>query len=103
MERHPADAEDPALRAEAGTEPSTEGVSTPDGAFETFRASVPDVSQARNRHGTNEPGSDSGPPLIGDEGYLEHLFAAFENGHVTEEEWHQGDRAHRFVVARKSP
>jgi hypothetical protein len=31
------------------------------------------------------------------------VFAAFENGHITEEEWHQGDRAHRFVVARKSP
>jgi hypothetical protein len=96
------DVEDPALRAEAGTEAGTERAATPDGAFETFRASVPDVSRHGSWHGTNEPGSDSAPPLVGDEGYLEHLFAAFENGHVTEEEWHQGDRAHRFVVARKS-
>ena len=38
------------------------------------------------------------PPLIGDDGYLEHLFAAFERGVVTEREWKQGERAHRFVV-----
>jgi hypothetical protein len=38
-------------------------------------------------------------PAIGDEGYLDHLFAALEQGLVTEGEWRQGDRAHRFVVA----
>ena len=36
--------------------------------------------------------------IIGDDGYLEHLFAAFENGHITEDEWHQADKAHRFVA-----
>jgi len=27
----------------------------------------------------------------------EHLFSAFEKGVVTEAEWKQGERAHRFV------
>jgi Protein of unknown function (DUF3631) len=37
--------------------------------------------------------------LIGDEDYLEFLFAAFENGYITADEWHEGERAHRFVRA----
>jgi hypothetical protein len=95
------DAADPALpafRAEAGTEAGTERAATPNGAFESFRASVPVRSRHGSWHGTNEPGSEL--PLVGDEGYLEHLFAAFEKGHVTEDEWKQADRAHRLVLAR---
>jgi hypothetical protein len=42
------------------------------------------------------------PPVIGGADYLEHLFAALKNGLITEDEWHEGDRAHRLVVARKS-
>jgi hypothetical protein len=42
-------------------------------------------------------GGENGRPLVGDDGYLEHLFAAFEAGHVTESEWRRGERAHRFV------
>jgi len=38
-----------------------------------------------------------GHPRIGDDGYLEYLFSAFEKGVVTEAEWKQGERAHRFV------
>lgn len=44
----------------------------------------------------------NGRPLIGDEGFLEHLFAAFEAGHVTEQEWHQAERAHRLLVGSES-
>jgi len=39
-------------------------------------------------------------PLIGDDGYLESLFDALERAVITEREWHEADRAHRFVVAR---
>jgi hypothetical protein len=44
--------------------------------------------------------AESAQPLIGDRGYLERIFAAFEAGHVTEDEWHHADRAHRFVRER---
>jgi hypothetical protein len=27
------------------------------------------------------------------------VFAALERGHITEDEWQQADRAHRFVYA----
>jgi 5S rRNA maturation endonuclease (ribonuclease M5) len=106
-------ADDPAFRADAGTEAGTEArAGTPSGAFVTFRASVPAPKGHGSWHGTNEPGSrmagfgagsqhgrtDNGPPLIGDEGYLEYLFAALQAGLITEGEWHQGDRAHRLVV-----
>jgi hypothetical protein len=36
--------------------------------------------------------------LPGDDGYLDRLFAAFEADHVTEQEWHQAERAHRLLV-----
>lgn len=39
--------------------------------------------------------------LIGGEGYLPFLFAAFERGLITEGEWRQGDLAHRFVAHRE--
>ena len=41
-------------------------------------------------------------PIIGDDDYLAHLFAALEGGRVTEREWKQGERAHRFVVERRA-
>jgi hypothetical protein len=40
-------------------------------------------------------------PLIGDPGYLDHVFADFEAEHITEDEWKQADRAHRFVVSQR--
>lgn len=40
------------------------------------------------------------PPIIGDEGYLDHLFAALEAGLVTEGEWRQGERANRLLNAK---
>lgn len=40
-------------------------------------------------------------PLIGSEGFLEFMYAALEKGVITEGEWHQADRAHRFVAAAK--
>ena len=41
-------------------------------------------------------------PLIGEPGYLERLFVAFESGHITESEWHQADHVHRSVVQRQT-
>jgi len=51
---------------------------------------VPDPVPAANHNGR---------PRIGHDGYLERVFAAFEEGHITEDEWKRADRAHRFVVA----
>jgi hypothetical protein len=45
--------------------------------------------------------SESGQPSLGDEGFLEQLFAALTAGHITEREWREADRAHRFVAARR--
>ena len=36
--------------------------------------------------------------MIGDDDYLPDRFAALERGVITESEWRQIDRAHRFVV-----
>jgi hypothetical protein len=44
--------------------------------------------------------TENGVPPIGDAGYLEHLYAALVAGVITEDEWQQGSRAHRLVVAR---
>jgi hypothetical protein len=38
------------------------------------------------------------PRLLGDDNFLDHLFAAFQAGQITEAEWHRGDRAHRFLT-----
>jgi hypothetical protein len=43
----------------------------------------------------------NGRPLIGDDGYLEPVFAAFEKGFVTEAEWKRAEKAHRFVVTAR--
>jgi len=37
-------------------------------------------------------------PLPGDDTYLPRMFAAFEDGHITEGEWKQAELAHRYVV-----
>lgn len=37
-------------------------------------------------------------PLPGDNGYLHHLYAAFEGGHVTESEWKQLSGVHKTLV-----
>jgi hypothetical protein len=37
-------------------------------------------------------------PLIGEDGYLEAMFAAFEAGRITESQWHDADKAHRRLV-----
>ncbi len=42
-----------------------------------------------------------GHPGPGDKGYLEHLFAAFEAGLISEGEWKQADRAHRKTLNAK--
>ena len=42
----------------------------------------------------------NGAPHIGDSGYLQRLFAVFEEDHITEAEWREAERAHRFVAAR---
>jgi hypothetical protein len=52
-----------------------------------------------------EPGLDEPKrtaPMLGDDAYLQHLFAAFAAGHVTEQEWHQGSMAHRLLVAAEA-
>lgn len=70
---------------------------TPTGApFEVVprAGTTPSQSELQDR----PTGWLDGPPLIGDPGYLEHLYAALEKGLITEAEWHQGDKAHRFVV-----
>lgn len=48
-------------------------------------------------------GAPNGRPLVGDDEYLETLFAAFEKGLVTDMEWQQAQAAHRFVVAQGQP
>jgi hypothetical protein len=45
-------------------------------------------------------GIANGRPVPGDDGYLPFMFAAFEEGHITESEWTQADRADRFVRER---
>ena len=45
-----------------------------------------------------EPGEDASAPLIGDEDFLPWLYAKLVSGVITEDEWHQGDKAHRLVV-----
>ena len=74
-----------------------------------LRAHPRDASNPRNgssaRALSSDPSEASGLsavapesiPPIGDEGYLEHLYAALEAGLITEGEWHEGDRAHRLV------
>jgi hypothetical protein len=44
--------------------------------------------------------TDTGPS-IGDNGYLELLFAAFSAGHVTEGEWRHASKAHQQLVVRQ--
>lgn len=44
-----------------------------------------------------QTGSHLAGPIIGDPGFLETLYAAFEAGHVTEGEWVQASAAHRLV------
>ena len=38
-------------------------------------------------------------PCPGHDGYLEHLFAAFENEHLTEGEWKVGFELHKAAIA----
>lgn len=42
------------------------------------------------------------PPFIGDDGFLPFLFEQLERAVITEDEWHVAERAHRFVVARRT-
>ena len=59
-----------------------------------------DTAAADSASESPEPApSASSRPLIGDEGYLERMYAALLAGLITEGEWHEADRAHRFVVA----
>jgi hypothetical protein len=46
--------------------------------------------------------SDLASPTIGDNGYLEVLYAAFTNGHVTEQEWHQASKAHQLIARHEA-
>jgi len=48
---------------------------------------------------SNASPRENGLPRIGEDGYLERLFAAFEAELITESEWKQAERAHRFVKA----
>lgn len=63
-------------------------------------------SEPRSQAGPNPPnppnpsGRENGRPLVGDEGFLEYMYAALEAGVITEDEWHRADKAHRLVVAR---
>jgi KaiC/GvpD/RAD55 family RecA-like ATPase len=43
----------------------------------------------------------NGALRMGDEDFLPWLHARLEAGFITEGEWHEGDRAHRFVVAAR--
>lgn len=54
---------------------------------------VPVVVAGGTENGKNDR------PLMRDDGFLENLFAAFEAGHLVEEEWREAERAHRFLVA----
>jgi hypothetical protein len=60
------------------------------------------TTDAAGGSGDGNPPPLNGKPLLGDEGYLELMFAAYEKGLVTEDEWGQAESAHRFVVAVKS-
>jgi len=42
-----------------------------------------------------------GRPLVGDDGYLEYMFAALEAELITEDEWHEADKTHRIVVGAR--
>lgn len=57
-------------------------------------SSVPSVPSSI---GGNEERRNQPFPLPGDDHYLTHVYSAFENGHLTESEWRQADRAHRLV------
>ena len=58
------------------------------------------VPSPNGHRDTNQPtGTPSRPPIIGDDGYLEQLFAAFEAGHVTAGEWKQLSRLHQKLEA----
>lgn len=48
---------------------------------------------------TREQG-ENGRPLPGDDGYLPRMFAAFEEGLITEGQWKQAEKAHRVAVTR---
>ena len=77
-------AEDPAApRAGLSTASARAGAASPEGAPESVRATVPYVS----RHGAQNraPGSNR-RAHVGDAGYLERVFAAFDAGHITESE-----------------
>jgi len=95
--------DDPAApRADLSTGVARLSEPSPVGAFEAVRATVPYVSRHGARHGTDEPGSshsENGRSRMGADGYPASIFAAFEAGYITEDEWKQGERAHRFVVA----
>jgi putative DNA primase/helicase len=56
---------------------------------------------ARQADGQGWSGVEStvhGHPLVGDGDYLDWLWPRFEDGLLTEGEWHRASRAHRFLV-----
>ena len=67
---------------------------------ETRSQAAPNVPNAPNA--PNASRAESPVPAVGDETFLTWLFRRLEQGLITEAEWHQADRAHRWLVARQS-
>jgi hypothetical protein len=84
----------PNVRAQSGvvTQLGAEVATTP-----LRPTSIGDVGAGSSTSTAPDSGA-VGRPLLADDGYLDRLFKAFQDGHVTEGEWRQAERAHRFVV-----
>ena len=107
--------DDPAAtRAGLSTAPARDSAPSRERASAESRAAVPYVSRHGTQHGTTDDrGAEllstpdvltavdgSSRPLLGDDAYLPWLYSKLEAGLITEGEWRQASRAHRFVVQR---
>ena len=54
--------------------------------------------EASNAPNASNASTSELAPVAGDDDFLEHLFTAFENNHVTEGEWSQADHLHRLLA-----
>jgi hypothetical protein len=80
-----------------------EPLTTSEGEFVVQQSQPNDLTTLLGGDGGETQTGSSRRPLIGDPGFLEHLFAAFEAGHVTKLERKQAEKAHCFVVDSEFP
>jgi hypothetical protein len=89
---------EPGTALERLTYPSTEADAEP------TRSTVPPLGRNGGGNGTarsvDDPSSDR--PLPGGDGYLKHVWPAFENGHLTAAEWTQLEHAHQLLTTREA-